>query len=646
MVLLAAYDADSLKEERDPSRRRIVSVLVALLAAFPLAAQTPLRTYSDAFTARFDRTQPILDYVVHASPPSNPLRYDVEIHIGNAPDTLRIASPVWEPGAYRVANFYRYITHLEVRDHTGPVAVVRQDNSTWRAIIRGGNAVVRYTVRYPTATAAAGLNNLGFYRSDGALLNGALTYLYVVGQTLAPVHVTFDIPPAWRLATGLQPTSDPRTFFAPSYDILIDSPVMIGAHLHSWPFTVAGVPHRVVYYTPLATLPFDTVAWLSIHRRIVDEARTIMGRLPYSDYTFLYEDGPGGGLEHLNSTTLGSTSKQLAKSATARAHTAAHEFFHAWNVKRIRPVELGPFTYDHPDRTRNLWWAEGVTDFFADEILRRNGLEDSVASVRTLAVTIQEYLNTPGYDRVSPERASWTAWDPNTVNNGYNVSYYTTGSLVGTMLDLAIRNATNGKRGMDDVERYLFDHYAGPVGYTADNLRDAVNHVCGCDLRPFFQRYVSGHHPFDFKTYLAFAGWTPVVTRISTDSLGRPLADVRANIAGFNGIGSPGGYAGGTVRLSLHAPDGSFGKAGLRDGDSLLSIAGKPITTQADFTARFANAKVGDRYQIMYLRDGVKHTTMVTILLYTMIRVRLADLPTLTPKQRMIRALWLHGPTR
>ena len=640
-----------LEKHMTPERKSLqagvsaFTVICTLLLTSLGHAQPPLHTYSDAFEARFDRSQPIVRYVVRALPPSDSLGYEVEMRIQNAPKTLRVAIPVWAPGAYRVANFYRYVTNLRIFDSTVLTHVIREDNSTWRAAIHSGDATIRYAVRYPTAVGAAGLSNLAFYRPDGALLSGALTYLYIIGETLAPAHVTFEIPASWTLVTGLEPTSDPRTFFASSYDVLIDSPVMIGAHLHVWPFYVDGIPHRVVYYTPLSSLAFDTTVWVTMHRRIVEEARTIMGRLPYRDYTFLYEDGPGGGLEHLNSTSIGSPSKQLTKNATVRAHTAAHEFFHAWNVKRIRPIELGPFTYNHPDRTVNLWWAEGVTDFFADEILRRNGLEDSAAAMHTLALTIQTYLNTPGHDHVSPERSSWTAWDPNTINHGYNVSYYVTGSLLGTMLDLAIRNATHSARGMDDVERYLFSHYAGPTGYTAPNLRDAVHHICACNMNSFFRQYVSGHQPFDFDHYLALAGWKLVVTHTATDSIGRPLADVRAAIAAVNGIGSPGEYVGAPIRLALRVPDGSFGKAGLQDGDTLLAVNGEPITDQADFTARFANAKIGDRYKIDYRRNDVSRTATVAILPYEMVYVQIADLATVTPQQRIVRAAWLHGPS-
>lgn len=617
------------------------------LIPFALPAQDPLHTYSDAFEVRFDRAQPVVHYTVRATPPSDSLGYHVTMMVTNAPATLRLAIPVWAPGAYRLANFHRYIKNLTATAESQSLAVVREiqrDSSTWRVTTRNGAATIEYDVRYPTAVAAAGLGNYVFYRTDGALLGGPMTYLYIVGRTNIPARVTFELPPSWSIATGLIPTSSPRTFFAPSYDILIDCPTLIGAHLHIWPFDVDGVPHRVAYYTPLAKIPFDSTRFVAAHRRIVTEARDIMGRLPYREYTFIYEDGPGGGLEHLNSATMSAQRAPLTRDPHAHTSLTAHEYFHAWNVKRIRPIELGPFRYDRPNRTTTLWWAEGVTDFFADEILRRTGLRDSIEARNTIAETIEYYLANPGHTKVSPERASYTSWDPNTVNRGYSMSYYTTGSLLGEMLDLELRNATNGARGMDDVERFLFDHYAGPKGYTRDNLRDALERVCGCSFKRFFDDYVSGTKPFPLDAMLALAGWKTLVTSVSTDSLGRPLPDLRASITSMNGVGSLGSYAGSPARLSLNVPNGSFGRAGLVDGDFIRTVNGKPIHTPDDFKAVLKGTKVGDRLTVEYTRAGAPRRTIVTVLPYRRLHVAIVDLPHVTARQGMIRHAWLNGP--
>jgi predicted metalloprotease with PDZ domain len=637
-----------------------IAVIAGLVAANGVwqqaGAQDSLATYSDAFEAQFDRAQPVLRYVIHGNPPVDSLGYSVDLYVRagsrrvdgrnrGTMDTIRVASPIWAPGAYRVANFNRYVKNVRASRNGAAVAVVREDSSTWRIVVPDtGETVLHYDVRYPTAAGAAGLGNYSFYRPDGALLSGAMTYLYVVGHKLTPVHVTFDLPTGWRIATGLVPTADPQTFFAPSYDVLIDCPVLTGPRLHIWHFAVDGVPHRVAYYTTKKWTPFDTLQWVDMHKRIVTAARNVMGRLPYREYTFIYEDGPGGGLEHLNSATMAAPSRLLAPDAHRLASLTAHEYFHAWNVKRVRPVELGPFAYDRPVRTINLWWAEGVTDFFADQLLRRAGLRDEASARRSFEIGIQAYLDNPGHDKMSPERASWTSWDPNTVNSGYNVSYYTTGGLLGELLDLSLRHRTNGVKGMDDVELYLFDHYAGPRGYTSEDLLNAVDHVCGCDMQPFFEHYVSGTTPFDFDTYLQYAGWKAVVTKQQTDSLGHQLADVRAGITGFNGVGSLGSYVGSPARLSLNIPNGSFGRAGLVDGDFITSVNGKPIADNKDFRAAFQHAKVGDRYQVAYVRAGKPATTTVVIQPYVRTVVRIVDLPTVTPQQRMVRAIWLHGP--
>lgn len=631
-----------------PSLRAAVLAAAAspVLAALPLSAsaQVPLRTYADAFEMRFDRSQPVLRYVIHADPPVDSVGYSVEIHIRNAGDTIRVASPIWAPGAYRPANFYRFVKNVSVTTGGARVPVAREDSSTWRAVIRGGEAVVRYDVRYPSAAAAMGMGNYSFLRSDGALFGGPMTYLYLVGATLAPVHVTFDLPRGWRIASGLVPTADPVTFYAPSYDILIDCPVLVGAALHVWPLEVDGIPHRIVWYTKRGAPAIDSTRWIAMHRRIIETSRDIMGRLPYREYTFLYEDGPGGGLEHLNSATMSAPAARLVANPEATAGLTAHEYFHAWNVKRIRPVELGPFAYDREVHTTSLWWAEGITDFFADEILRRSGLLDAAGARRVLAGSIQSYLSNPGHDKLSPQRASWTAWNANTVNGGYNMSYYTTGALIGEMLDMYLRDATGGAKGVDDVERYLFDHYAGALGYTDQNILDAIDTICGCDMNAFYTRYIAGHETFPLADYLRLAGMRLVVTPVRADSAGRPLADVRAGIAPFVGVGTLGSYVGSPARLVLAVPNGSFGRAGLQDGDYITAVNGRPIHTPEDFRAAFGGAKVGDRYTVAYTRAGRAATAHVTILPYETVRVSVEDIPDATPRQLRVRELWLRGP--
>jgi predicted metalloprotease with PDZ domain len=250
-----------------------LSRLVLLLAlgttplAAPLAAQLPLRSYADAFEARHARTDPVLRYEL-APAPTRP-GFDVTLTIRNAPDTLRLALPIWAPGAYRVVNFSRFVHDVRADGRAGSLAVTRDGCveradtvcSTWRVAPGGDSVTVRYHVDFPNAAAAAP-SNRSFLTATGALVDGPATYLALVGHELAPAHVRFTLPDDWRVVTGLVPTSDPRTFFAPSYDVLIDSPTLLGAaDVHVWPFTVDGIPHRAAYWR--APPPRRSTAWPS-----------------------------------------------------------------------------------------------------------------------------------------------------------------------------------------------------------------------------------------------------------------------------------------------------------------------------------------------------------------------------------------------
>lgn len=626
-----------------------------LLLAPTLAAQSPLRGYSDAIEARYASDQPEIRYAVTVDP-ADRTGYAVEMRIGDAPDTLRLAIPIWAPGAYRVAMFARNVRDLTVRVGAGgggadgageerEVPVARVDSSTWRAVVgRGAEAVVRYRIAYPTPEAPALPNNRAFLRETGALLDGPATYLYLAGRKLVPAHVTFRVPDEWRIATGLVPTADPRTFFAPSYDVLIDSPVLAG-ELHRWRFEVDGVPHTIAWWLRPDAPAFDTAAFAATTERAVREAIRVFGRPPYREYTFLFVDGPGGGLEHLNSTTIGISSAALARDPRAAAGVTAHEFFHLWNVKRVRPVELGPFDYQRPVRTTGLWWSEGVTDFFADAILRRAGVASEEEARDALAANIESWLNNPARTRISPERSSYTAWDTPAGNQGYGISYYLQGALLGELLEITIRDSTRLRRGMDDVMREMLDRYAGERGFTAAGLERTVSRVCGCDLSRFFARHVRGAAELELDRWLASLGWRLVATRApAADSAGHPLPDLRVGVLGFAGYGSAGGVPGRRPRLSVSDPTSAWGRAGLLTGDELVSVNDRPVADGAALRAALAGVKVGDRVRVAYLRDGATRTAEVLVGGYERTRVRIEDLPAVSRRQRQARSVWLKGP--
>lgn len=623
-------------------RRLHLVPLLALLAS-PVHAQEALRRYSEAFEQRLDRAQPAIRYEVQASEPALGA-YLVTMFVRNAPDTVRVRFPVWAPGAYRVADFARNIRGVTVEARGAMVPTVREDSATWRAVVpRGTTVVIRYTVRHPDGAAAAA-NNRSFLRPDGALFDGPQTFAYLDGQTLVPSHVRFVLPAGWRIATGLVPTADRAVFVAPSYDVLIDSPVLAGPALHLWPFEVDGIPHRVVYWALPTAVPFDSTWFTASVQHIVETARDVMGRLPYREFTFLYIDGTGGGLEHLNSTTIGAPSVTLRRNPLASADVTAHEFFHLWNIKRVRPAVLGPFDYQHPVRTTELWWSEGVTDFFAAEILRRANYAPETAARASLASTIQAFIGNPAHTRISPERSSWTAWDTPAANGGYSLSYYTQGALLGELLELELRDRTGLQRGMDDVERLLFDRFGGQSGFSRAELAGAVNEVCGCDLRAFFVDHVSGAKPLDVNRWLRLIGYRGVITREpALDSLGHPRPDLRLSAIAYGGYGSAGGAAGALLRIGVGDPTSAWGRAGLLTGDQITALDGRRILTHADFRGAMDSLRIGDRVAVDVIRAGQPLSTHVVVTGFERTIVEIGELAEQTPRMRRAREIWLTG---
>lgn len=623
-------------------RAAAAAPLLSFLALAPLPSQVPNRGYADAFELRVDSRQPVLLYTVRVDG-GDLTGFDVRLDVRNAPDTLRFSIPIWAPGAYRVANFHRNLRDVRVTVGGRDVSLVREDSSTWYALAPGGAATIAYHVRFPSAAAARDANNRSFLRETGALMDGPATFVYLTGHKLAPAHVRFDLPADWKIATGLTPTADDRVYAASSYDVLIDSPVLVG-HFRDWRFQVDGVPHRVAYWQQPDARSFDTTRFVGTVRRIVETARDIMMRLPYREYTFIYVDGAGGGLEHLNSTTIGIGSDELRRDPTAHASVTAHEFFHLWNVKRVRPAVLGPFDYQRPVRTTDLWWSEGVTDYFAAEILRRSGLQSERDALRALRADIESYLGNPARTRISPERSSWTAWDTPRVNGGFAISYYLQGALLGELLELQIRQATGHEHGMDDVERLLFDRFAGERGFTSEDLLHVVNEVCGCDLQDFFDRYVNGAQEIDFDRFFSAAGLRVGIARErAVDSARTPLADRRIGVLNPAGYGSAGGAAGGRLRLSVGDPTSAWGRAGLVTGDELISLNGVELATPAAFRKAIAALPSDGTATVQYLRDAKAESATVRLTGYERTRVTLSPVPELNGDQRSLYRSWLRA---
>ncbi|HEY6110114.1 MAG TPA: hypothetical protein VIV56_14545, partial [Gemmatimonadales bacterium] len=443
---------------------RTTAVLAVLLSlASHAGAQNPLRRQVDAVEVRYSAAQPVVSYTLRVDS-ADLSGFDVEMRIRNARDTVRlalVAHPEYDD------RYWRFVRDLRVESVAGAGSALRQDSALWRVVIPGGAGVVRYRLQLPPAEGRFRSAWVPFLAPTGGLVGGPHSFLYVVGAELAPAHVTLDLPGGWDVATGLEPTADPRTFFASSVGVLVDCPILAG-RFRSWRFAVDGVPHRVVYWPLPDAQPFDTAALVGGLERFARQAVALFGRAPYRDFTFQIQDGAVGSLEHANSVSLGAPSGQLAEGLTDFFGEASHEYFHTWNLVRIHPIEYGGVDYRTPPRSRGLWWGEGVTMLYADLLRRRAGLpvSDSTRAAH-LEGLIARYLANPGPARFSAESASVVAYgaDPGALGD-YSASTHLQGELLGTMLDFVVRDASAGRRSLDDVVRATLERFSGERGYT------------------------------------------------------------------------------------------------------------------------------------------------------------------------------------
>jgi predicted metalloprotease with PDZ domain len=613
---------------------RLVAALAAAAFLAPAAvAQHPFRHPMEAVEVRFARSQPVLGYSLRIDS-ADVSRFSVEVRIRNAPDTLRLAMfahPEYDD------EYFRYVEGLTVEGPAGAVPVARLDSALWRAVVPGGQAVVRYRIRPPASTTARRQAWKAYLTSTGGLVGGPHSFMYLVGATLAPAHVTLTIPVGWDVATGLEPTSDPRTFFAPSAGILMDSPIFVGK-FRSWRFSVDDVPHRVVYWPLPDAVPFDTGAFVGNLERLTRKAVELFGRAPYRDYSFLYQDGAVGGLEHFNSVTLGAPSGDLAQNVNQYLTESAHEFVHTWNLMRIRPAERGDLHYRQAGQTRGLWWSEGLTLFYADLLLRRAGLPtfDSTR-VSHLAYLISRYVAVPGNSRLPAERVSLAAYGAQPGSLGdYEASTHLQGEVLGSMLDLMVREATAGRRSIDDVMRLMLERYSGALGFTGADIERTVGDVCGCAVKSFFNAHVRGGTPIEFDRYLRTIGLTARITwGPSLGRDGKPAPDLRLRAWMPPGESRP--------SLLVLSPDNAWGRAGLHTGDRLISLNGAPVPTTLELRDLLGRLSIGDTVRMEVSRPAGTFRATVPIIGYDRPFVRIEERPGATDRQRALRVQWLAG---
>jgi predicted metalloprotease with PDZ domain len=466
--------------------------LVAGLWAGPAVSPEPVR-----YHLRFP--QAASHYVeVEASVPTG----------GQAGVELMMA--VWTPGSYLVREFSKNVEGLQARTADGRApAVEKTRKNRWRIATGGAASVV---VSYRVYGREMGVRS-NWIERDYAFLNGAPTFVTLADRVARPHELRIELPPQWsRAVTALPelPDGGGLAFRAPDFDALVDSPIGLGnPALHA--FEVDGKPHLLVNEGEGGV--WDGPRSAADLEKIVREYRRMWGFLPYSRYVFLnYLTEGSGGLEHKESTLMLSS---RYKTRTREGYLdwlslASHEYLHAWNVKRLRPVELGPFDYEGEVYTKSLWISEGLTDYYGNLAVRRAGIATDKEYLKALSKDIDTLQTTPGRAVQPLEAASFDAWikqyrpDENTRNTA--ISYYTKGAVVGFLLDAHLRRVTGGAKSLDDVMRLAYQRFAGPRGFTPEEFRRCASEAAGSSLTAWFQRALETTEELDYAPALDWYG--------------------------------------------------------------------------------------------------------------------------------------------
>ena len=422
--------------------------------------------------------------------------------------TIEMMMAVWSPGFYRVENYANRVQGFMARSTDGAALAVEQpEKNRWR-IQTGGRPQVLVSYRLLCSGRSVTTNWVG---NDLAVLNGPATFITLAEKARRRHDVRLELPAVWqRSMTSLDAAPDgmPNHYRAPDYDTLADSPIVAG-NLIVNEFEMLGSKHFVVDAGEVGQ--WDSKRAAEDLTKIVRETRRFWGFLPFKKYVFLtvFRQG-GGGLEHLNSTLLTANSTRTTIPDGRWLSFVSHEYFHAFNVKRLRPIELGPFDYEHPPNTTSLWISEGLTTYFGDLMVVRSGLASPEDHLSRLSSNIGQLQSAPGRLLQTLEQASLDVWNSGTSGVGRDaatkVSYYVKGPVVGFLLDAKIQRVTRGKKSLDDVMRLAYKRYSGERGFTAEQFRETTEEVAGVDLKEWFRKAISSTEELDYGEALDWFG--------------------------------------------------------------------------------------------------------------------------------------------
>lgn len=558
---------------------------------------------------------------------SNPARHLVDVRISLPPGSAQreLQLPVWN-ALYQVRDFAQYITWIRVKDAAGtPLAIQSLTTSRWKVDGAANGATVEYEMYVDSGGPFGAQLNL-----QHAFFNLAELLMYPVDARNEPFTVHFtQVPPGWRIATPLPSIAD--QFRAENYDHLVDSPVEMG-EFQEVGFDEAGGHFRVIIDADPSD--YDSAKIVAALHKIVAAAISWMDDRPFDTYTFIYHfpRGPaGGGMEHAYSTAIELNAESIKQTLYPLTAVTAHEFFHLWNVKRIRPQSLEPIDYTKENYTRALWFSEGVTSTVEQVIQLRAGLIGEKQFLAELGDEITELERRPAHRTQSAEDSSLDVW-----LEGFSfyrrpersISYYNKGELLGAMLDLAIRESTHDHASLRELLQWMNANYAKQHRFFDDSngVREAAEALTHSDFSGFFTKYVAGTEEIPWNDYLSSVGLrVEAITNESPDS-------------GFLASRS----FDGPMSVLAVTPGSEAERAGLHVGDTITELQGKTPTEES--RDQISLLKPGDTIDVkVRSRRGGEGELKWKVGARQEVVYQVKDLEQVAPEQRARRIAWLQG---
>lgn len=554
---------------------------------------------------------------------------EVEMNLGGLSAAYTdVKMPAWAPGSYLIREFAKNVEGFTVSAGGKELRAEKVKKNTWRIYNGTAKAVkINYSV-YAFEVSV----RTSFIDDTHAFLSSTGIFMYPDKQLTLPSTVTIVPFSSWsKVSTGLTPVEGRKfTYFAKNYDILYDSPIEVG-NQDVFEFTAAGVKHEVAMYGGgnynAEKLKVDMA-------KVVEAATAIYGENPNKHYTFIVHNFAkgGGGLEHLNSTVLGASRNAYAteKGYTDFLGLVAHEYHHLWNVKRLRPVALGPFDYENENYTTDLWIAEGFTAYYENKLMLRAGLITPEKFVSDLVNATSNVINTPGAKIQSAAESSFDAWikyyRPNENSNNSSVSYYSKGEVVGLLMDLEIAHATKGTRSLDDVMKAMYEQCKKlNRGYTDAEFKTMVEKVSGISFTDFWAKYVNGVYPVEYAKYFGYAG-----VKVKDDNEGNNISYLGATSKITEGH---------NVIIAVSRNSAAWND-GLNVNDEVVSVDGVAADSVLAKMAVLRDKKPGDVVTIKVKRDLLDKDIKVTLKANPNVKL-MAGAENLTDEERSVLKKWM-----